>query len=253
MATYLAIVEQLLLFTEKITLAEATNAQQNLALRDVCDAVRYVYNHGDLSFKTVIKRSFPYVVQTDLSLPGRGTPLPADFMGFHQTGKVFLQDFPTRQKLEYLPYHKIMELTEGPLASRRDIPTHYGLGGPSDPDSVLTQREILLWPTPTGSITIAGDPDPVTVQGILLKLIYQRIPPADILDIGDADVEIPRIPATWHIPVILAMAKVFRTMDKGADESALSKTLATAIKQMNTQEPHGRERARHRPIHPAWQ
>lgn len=238
MATYLDLVEKLLLYTEKIPIAEATEEQQNLALRDVNDAVRYVYNNGDLSFKTVILRDFGYAAYTpgDVS---KGSELPANFMGFHQTGKVYLQAYPERGGLIYEPYHRIIELTEGPLSTRTGIPTHYGLGGPSDAESGSNQRELLLWPRPTEDPT-------------LLTLVYQCVAPADIEDIGDADVEIPRIPATWHVPVILAMAKVFRKMDKGADDSMLSKTLATAIKQMNIQEPHGREKPRHRPVHPAW-
>lgn len=237
MATYLSLVEKLLLYTEKIPIAEATTAQQNLALRDVNDAVRYVYNNGDLSFKTVIRRTFSY--GPDPVEVSRGMPLPADFMGFHQTGKVYLEAYPERDALIYEPYHRIIELTEGPLSTRTGTPTHYGLGGPSDPDSQQAQRELLLWPTPP-ELPIA------------LTLVYQRIPPEDIENIDAANTGIPRIPGTWHLPVVLAMAKMFRKMDKGADESALAKTLATAIKQMNIQEPHGREKARHRPVHPAW-
>lgn len=238
MATYLQLVEQLLLYTEKITLAEATEAQQALALRDVNDAVRYVYNNGDLSFKTVIRRDFAYFPSQVAGTPSKGVALPADFMGFHQTGGVWLTSNPRRGKLEYLPYHKIMDLMEGEQSGKRGEPTHYGLGGPSDPDSLATQRELLIWPFQTSSIS--------------LVLVYQQDPPLET-DLVDADQEIPRIPAHWHIPVILAMAKVFRKIDKGADDSALTKTLATAIKQMNVQDPHGRERARHRPVHPAWQ
>lgn len=238
MATYLALVEKLLLYTEKVPIAEATAAQQNLALRDVNDAYRYVYNNGDLSFKTVVLPEFVYVTNPPAQNLARGRALPADFMGFHQTGGVYLDADPTKGKLIYLPYHQIMDRVYGELSTKRGTATHYGLGGPSDPASETNQREIMLWPFQ----------DNITY----LTLIYQRAPPDDIEDIADADVEIPRIPATWHISVILQMAKVFRKIDKGADTSELSKALATAIKQMNVQEPHGRERARHRPINPAW-
>lgn len=238
MATYLSLVEKLLLYTEKIPIELATAEQQNLALRDVNDAYRYVYNNGDLSFKTVVLPGFVYVTNPPGQNLPRGRALPDDFMGFHQTGGVFLDATPTKGKLIYLPYHQIMDRVYGQMSLARGPATHYGLGGPSDPTSETNQREIMLWPFQ----------DNITY----LTLIYQRAAPDDIEDIGDADVEIPRIPATWHIPVILAMAKMFRKMDKGADESALAKTLATAIKQMNIQEPHGRENARHRPVHPAW-
>lgn len=239
MATYLSLVQKLWAFTEKIPYANTTAEQRALMLRHVNDAVRFVYNHGDLSFKTVIKRGFVYTVQTDPSAPGKGTPLPEDFMGFHQVGKVYLEDYPRRPALEYTPYLRMIELTEGPERDRRGIPTNYGLGGPSDAESAENQRELILWKTPPGDET-------------LLTLVYQRTPPPDVDDIDQADVEIPRIPATWHIPVVLAMAKVFLKSDKGADAAAFSSALATAIKQMDTQEPHGREAPSRFPRNPFW-
>lgn len=239
MATYLDLVTKLLDFTEKIPFALSSTEQRALMLRHVNDAFRYVYNHGDLSFKTVIKRGFVYTVQTDLSLPSRGTPLPDDFMGFHQVGKVYLQDLPLRGPLEYIPYHRIMDYVEGQRSAARGIPTHYGLGGPSDGASLLNQRELLLWPTPT---------EPT----VTLKLIYQAVAPPDLEDTDDMTPEIPRIPATWHIPVILTMAKVFLKADKGADETVFSTALATAIKQMDIQEPHGREKPARRALSPFW-
>lgn len=239
MATYLGLVAKLLDFTEKIPFALTSTAQRNLMLRHVNDAYRYTYNHGDLSFKTVILRDFPYVVVTDPSAASRGTPLPEDFMGFHQVGQVILQDYPRRPPLEYTPPLRMIQLTEGPERDRRGIPTNYSLLGPMDPEAETYQRELLLWKTPPADET-------------LLTLIYQRKPPADIEDIGSADVDIPRIPETWHIPVILAMAKVFLKADKGADESVFSSALATAIKQMDTQEPHGREAPARFPRNPFW-
>lgn len=239
MSTYLDLVTKLLEFTEKIPFAQTSEEQQNLALRHVNDAVRFVYNHGDLSFKTVIKRGFLYTVQTDPEAPSKGTPLPDNFMGFHKTGKVYIDDGQPRDPLEYLPYNDIIERTEGRLSNRVEIPTHYGLGGPSDGASALNQRELLLWPTPN-------------TPTVTLKLVYQAVAPEDIAAIADADVEIPRIPATWHIPVVLSMAKVFIKADKGADDTAFSAALATAIKQMDIQEPHGREKPSRRRPHPAW-
>lgn len=241
MATYLELVEMLWNFTEKIPYAQTSAEQRALMLRHVNDARRYVYNHGDLSFKTVILRGFTYTVQTDPDAPSKGSQLPADFLGFHQTGKVYLQDLPLRGPLEYLPYHKIIDYTEGMRSNRRGIPTHYGLGGPSDgdPASQLNQRELLLWPTPN-------------TPTVTLKLIYQSVGPPDVTDIAQANVEIPRIPETWHIPVILTMAKVFLKADKGADDSVFSTALATAIKQMDIQEPHGREKPARRAISPFW-
>lgn len=235
MSTYLDLVTKLLAFTEKIPYAQTSTEQQDLALRHVNDAVRFVYNHGDLSFKTVVLREFLF----QPTPPARGMPLPENFMGFHQTGKVYLTDSLHLGPLVYLPYHRMIDLTEGSASTAVGVPTHYGLGGPTDGDSALNQRELLLWPT---------SPEPF----IYLNLIYQASAPIDVEDIADADVEIPRIPATWHIPVVLSMAKVFIKADKGADDTAFSAALATAIKQMDIQEPHGREKPSRRRPHPAW-
>ncbi len=239
MATYLELVTMLLEFTEKIPYAQTSAEQQALALRHINDAVRFVYNHGDLSFKTVILRGFVYTVQTVPASPSKGTPLPDDFMGFHKTGKVYIDDGQPRDPLIYLPYNDIIERTEGRLSNTVGIPTHYGLGGPSDGASALNQRELLLWPTPN-------------TPTVTLKLIYQATAPEDVLDIASANVEVPRIPYTWHIPVVLSMGKVFIKNDKGADATAFSAALATAIKQMDIQEPHGREKPSRRRPHPAW-
>lgn len=239
MATYLDLVTKLLAFTEKIPFSESTTEQQLLMLRHVNDGFRYVYNHGDLSFKTVVLRNFLWS-ENDPDSPSRGVPLPDNFMGFHQVGKVYIQDLPLRGPLEYLPYHRIMDYVEGQRSNARGIPTHYGLGGPSDGQSLLNQRELLLWPTPPEST-------------LRLKLIYQATAPPDLESLtDDPPVEIPRIPATWHVPVILAMAKVFLKADKGADESVFSAALATAIKQMDIQEPHGREKPARRALSPFW-
>ncbi len=240
MATYLSLVQKLLIFTEKIPYAQATTDQIDIALRHVCDAVRLFYNYGDLSFKTAIKRGFVYTVQTNLALPGRGTALPADFLGFHQTGKVYLEAYPQRDSLEYLSYSQIISRTEGPLSTHTGVPTHYGLGGPSNnATTVLNQRELLLWPTPN-------------TPTLSLKLIYQCVPPEDIEAIDDADVEIPRIPKTWHVSGVLALAKMLSKMDQGADESAYTKMVATVMKQVEVQEPHGREKPARRQLNPAW-
>jgi len=239
MATYLDLVTKLCVFTWKIPYAQATDEQVAQALRHVNDAVRLFYNYGDLSFKTAIKRGFVYTVVTDPNAPGKGTPLPADFLGFHQTGKVFIEGQETRGPLEYLPYSKIIDRTEGARSNSRGIPTHYGLGGPSDPETALNQREILLWPQPN-------------TPTITLKLVYQIIPPIDIDDIGNANVEIPRIPATWHVSGVLSLAKMLSAMDKGADEAQYAKMVSTFMKQVEVQEPHGREAPARRAISPYW-
>lgn len=237
MSTYLEMVTMLLKYTEKIPYAQATQDQIDQALRDINDAVRLTYNHGDLSFKTAIKRDFTYTVVTNPATPGKGTPLPADFMGFHQTGKVYLASNLNRGPLKYLSYQEMIDRTEGALSTRTGPPTHYSLGGPSAPNTALNQREILLWPTPnTATVT--------------LKLIYQAVCPADAAT--PTAVEIPRIPATWHIPCVLGIAKRLRKMDKGADDTAAAAMAKTFIAQMTVQEPHGRERAGHAPINRAW-
>jgi hypothetical protein len=239
MATYLDLVTKLLVFTYKMTFAQASAEQVAQALRHVNDAVRLFYNYGDLSFKTAIKRGFVYTVQTDPSAPNKGTPLPDDFLGFHQTGKVYISGKETRGALEYLPYHQIIERTEGARSKSPGIPTHYGLGGPSDPETAANQRELLLWPKPN-------------TPTVTLTLVYQATPPPDIDAIGDADVEIPRIPATWHVSGVLALAKMLSSVDKGADESQYAKMVSTFMKQVEVQEPHGRERPARRAISPFW-
>ena len=241
MATYEALVTKLLKFTEKIPFAEATTEQKEQALRDVCDAVRAVWNHDEFSYKTVIKRGFVYPVVTNPATPGKGTPLPANFMSFQITGKVYIDDGEPHDKLEYLPYHQIIERTEGRLSNSVGIPTHYGYGGPSDgtENLAINQREILLWPTPNTAT-------------ILLKLVYQLRCPPDIEDTTAMAVQIPRIPDTWDIPVILAVARYLRRADKGADTSELQKFISTAIKQMQVNEPHGREKPARRQLNPAW-
>ena len=239
MATYLDLVVKYLEYTEKILYSETSEGQRELALRHVNDARRYVYNHGDLSFKTVTEPNFEYVYQTDPDAPSKGTPLPADFLGFHQTGKVFVKGRERRGPLVYKPYHRMMELIEGVGYQRFGEPQFYSVGGPADPASEANQREIVIWPSKASG-------------SIFLKLIYQSTGPEDIEDIDAMDIEIPRIPRTWHIPVILEMAKVFGKADKGADPSIFSSALATAIAQMDIQEPHGREAPPRRAIFPSW-
>lgn len=239
MATYLDLVTKLVVFTWKIPYAQASDEQVSQALRHVNDAVRLFYNYGDLSFKTAIKRGFVYTVVTDPATPGKGTPLPDDFLGFHQTGKVFIEGQETRGPLEYLSYQDIINRTEGARSNAIGIPTHYGLGGPSDPATAFNQRELLLWPTPN-------------TPTVTLKLIYQTVPPPDIDAIGDADVEIPRIPATWHVSGVLSLAKMLSSIDKGADDSQYAKMVSTFMKQVEVQEPHGREAPARRVISPFW-
>jgi hypothetical protein len=239
-------------FCEKTPFAQASQAQRELVLFDVNRSVRYVYNNGDLSFKTVVLRGFDYIPSFPADLAAsRGTPLPLNFMGFHQTGGIYMEAFSPKRKIEhYLPYHQMMDRIEGWGENYVDTPTHWSLGGPSMGDEAdanygvqpLT-RELLLWPVPAADL--------------FLTLVYQRVPQPDATTVEDDSAtdwshEIFPIPATWHDTVILTMAILFRKQDKGSDDSAAKDALATAIKQMGVQEPHGREKPAHRPIHPAW-
>lgn len=252
MASRKDLVSKVWTFTEKTPFAQATQAQRELVLNDVNRAVGYVYNNGDLSFKTVIVRGFVYTVQVDPTAVSRGTKLPYDFMGFHQTGGIYMEQFTPKKKIyHYLPYHEMIDRIEGWGEQMVRIPTHYSLGGPSlgddsSPDYGVypATRELLLWPKP---------PTPT----INLTLVYQRKAPIDGTTVEDSSAtdwtkEIVPIPETWHNQVILPMAILFRKQDKNADETAAKDLLATAMRQMGCQEPHGREKPSRRPVHPVW-
>lgn len=245
MSTYLDLVRMHLKYTEKIPYAQATQDQIEQSLRFVNDAKRLLWNYSDWSFKTVINRAFVYTVVTNPATPGKGTPLPANFMGFHQTGKVYLANNTSRGKLTYRSYQWMIDKTEGVYSNVTGLPTDYSLGGPSDSSdaSAVNQREILLWPTPN-------------TPTITLKLVYQLVCPPDLeydpLTPAAIDVEIPRIPATWHVPGILGIARRLAALDKGASDADIAGLVKTSIGQMQVQEPHGRERAGRAPINRAW-
>jgi hypothetical protein len=256
MASRRDIVVDLFNYDEKIPFSQATAEQKAQVLRDVNSAIRYTYNNGDKSFKTVIKRGFVYTVQTDLTKPSRGTVLPANFLGFHQTGGIFVEGYTPKKKVNhYIAPHEMMDYMEGDGQKiTQSPPTHWTIMGPSEGDETVAgyvganQRELVLWPTPV-------------TPTINLTLVYQRVPPTDgvVIEVGsppyavnDWRLEIVPIPATWHTGLIYPMASMLRKMDKSANTDDKQQIMATALKQFLAQDPHGREKPTHRQPNPAW-
>lgn len=223
---------------EKQPFASAETSLLAQILFDVNRGIRYAYNNGSLSFKTRILQGYTYTV-------GGVNPIPTDFLSFQDTGKVYDVTVPQQpRELKYRPWHVMMDYIIGRKKIQRGIPRVYGYGGPSAQDT--NRRDLVLGPTPA-------------TPTVTLDLAYQATPQPDgVLDNETVDdptawnIEITPIPATWHTTLLLDLIIVFRKMDKGlslADQNAL---IAESFRQMNVQEPHGREAPRNLPRNPAW-
>ena len=228
---------------EKQPFVTASDDLVNQILYDVNRAYRYCYNNSDLSYKTVMLSPYTYAAG---AFAAGSNPVPDNFLSFQATGAVYDITTDPPHKLTYIPWHRMIEFMVGRLKNRTGTPRFYSVGGPMDQSTSL--RDFVIAPIPMA----------VNVD---LTLVYQGIPQADgviydppnnPVDADDWSVEITPIPVSWHTTLLLDMAILFRKMDKGLSVAEQNALLAEAFKQMQTQEPHGREAPRTLPRFPAW-
>lgn len=221
---------------EKIPWAEASTELREQLLFDVNRAYRFVYNASSLSFKTRILEDYEYI-------PSNVMTVPDDFLSFQDTGLVFLKDGTNvPRKLEYLPWHRMMEFIIGRFSNRVGPPRWYSVGGPSAQDGNV--RDFWIAPRPPGI-------------HVFLNLAYQAKPQANgVIDPVEGEIswteQIIPIPEWLHETAILDVAILFRKMDKGLSLQAQNAILMEGFGQMNTQEPHGREANSMKPRFPSW-
>lgn len=226
MATPQELCQSIIEFHEKVNYDENT-AIRGRVLKAVNKAINHVWSKADWTFKGRILERFEYDPETDVNT------LPEDLLSFQGTGRVVLLDsngYP-KYSLKYMPFNQMLNELKS-VRNSRGNPEFYSYGGPLDGSS--NQRSLFLYPPPQ-SIT-------------RLTLIYQASAPKFTLD--NWTDEIPSIPPNWHETVIEEVAILFRLMDKGADITAQTGIVTTALAAMMRDEPHGREDA-HR-IVPAY-